>query len=146
MDGEPDLAAVVKDAQTRRKSVYAPVLDGDTLRFARLPAGADLRKNRFGILEPRGERRIDPRHLDVVLVPLVAFDESGTRLGMGGGYYDRCFHFLNTRSSWVRPKLIGIAYEFQRLQRIHRHSWDVPLWAAVTEKKTYRFHTGEKGR
>ena len=141
VDGEADPAAIAVAALARGQRVYAPVLHGETLRFARLSSDTPLRENRFGILEPATAACIDPRQLDVVLTPLVAFDDSGTRIGMGGGYYDRCFSFLKERTRWIRPKLIGFAYEFQRLGTISRSAWDIPLWAAVTEQGTYRFHT-----
>ena len=140
-DGEADPAAIAAGALKRRQRIYAPVLHGETLRFARLTGDTPLRRNRFGILEPAAPDCIDPRRLDVVLTPLVAFDDSGARIGMGGGYYDRCFSFLKQRIRWIRPKLIGLAYEFQRLRTVSRNAWDVPLWAAVTEQGIYRFHT-----
>lgn len=139
VDGEADPAAAAAGALARGQRVYAPVLHGETLRFARLSEDTPLRKNRFGILEPGTADCIDPRRLDVVLTPLVAFDDSGTRIGMGGGYYDRCFSFLRQRAPWIRPKLIGVAYEFQRLRTVSRNDWDIPLWAAVTEQGVYRF-------
>ena len=141
VDGEADPGAIAAVALTRGQRVYAPVLHGETLRFARLRGDTPLRRNRFGILEPAAADCIDPRQLDVVLTPLVAFDDSGTRIGMGGGYYDRCFGFLKQRMRWIRPKLIGLAYEFQRLRTISRNDWDVPLWAAVTEQGIYRFQS-----
>ena len=141
VDGEADPATIAAGALMRRQRVYAPVLHGETLRFARLTDDTPLRRNRFGILEPAARDCIDPRQLDVVLTPLVAFDHSGTRIGMGGGYYDRCFSFLKQRIHWIRPRLIGLAYEFQRLQTVSRSAWDVPLWAAVTDRGTYHFHT-----
>lgn len=141
VDGEADPGAIAAVALTRGQRVYAPVLHGETLRFARLTGDTPLRRNRFGILEPAAADCIDPRQLDVVLTPLVAFDDSGTRIGMGGGYYDRCFSFLKQRIRWIRPKLIGLAYEFQRLRTVSRSAWDVPLWAAVTDRGIYHFHT-----
>ena len=140
-DGEADPAPVATCAFARGQRVYAPVLLGKTLRFARLAYDTPLRENRFGILEPANADCIDPRHLDVVIAPLVAFDDSGTRIGMGGGFYDRCFRFLKERTHWLRPRLIGLAFEFQRLQTVSRSAWDIPLWAAVTERGTYHFQT-----
>ena len=142
VDGEADPATVATCAYARGQRIYAPVLHGETLRFARFNEDTPLRRNRFGILEPATRDCIDPRQLDIVLTPLVAFDDSGTRIGMGGGYYDRCFGFLKERTRWIRPKLIGLAYEFQRLRTVSRNAWDIPLWAAVTERDTYRFQVG----
>ncbi len=139
VDGEADPAAVAASAFALGQRIYAPVLHGQTLRFARLTDETPLRENRFGILEPATADCIDPRQLDVVITPLVAFDDTGTRIGMGGGFYDRCFSFLKQRTHWIRPKLIGFGYEFQRLRAVSRSAWDIPLWAAVTEQGIYHF-------
>ncbi len=102
-----------------------------------------MRKNNFGIAEPGDRGRILTAELDVVLVPLVGFDDAGNRLGMGGGFYDRHFSFLRSRTHFRRPRLIGVAYEMQRLPKLPTDPWDVPLWAVVTDRgihKTGRSH------
>ncbi len=139
VDGELGLEAFMEGSARRNKQLYAPVLRGDSLRFASLRPGVTLEPNRFGILEPLGGPYIDARSLDLVLTPLVAFDDHGVRLGMGGGLYDRCFQFLGLRSAWWKPKLIGVGYEHQHLQSIAAQAWDVRLWCAVTETETYYF-------
>jgi 5-formyltetrahydrofolate cyclo-ligase len=74
------------------------------------------------------------------LAPLVAFDRNGTRLGMGGGYYDRAFAFLRAPADGGRrPVLLGLGYEFQKVAELIRQPWDVPLDAAVTESALYVF-------
>ena len=143
IDGEPNLAITIFEAQKRKTNILAPVIYRKTLRFSSLNNRSLLRKNRLGIQEPCGRSYIDPLQLDVVLVPLVAFDNHGTRVGMGAGYYDRYFQFLALRTHWRRPKLVGIGYEFQRRDNLQRQPWDVPLWGAVTEKGIYKFD--EKG-
>jgi 5-formyltetrahydrofolate cyclo-ligase len=138
-DGEPSLAPLVADARRQRKQLYVPVLRGLKMRFAELAPGTPLTPNLFGILEPKLGRRIDARRLDLVLTPLVGFDERGVRIGVGRGYYDRAFAFLRHRSQWRRPKLLGVAYELQRVEALTPSSWDVPLWGAVTEARVRRF-------
>ncbi|MEE8093948.1 MAG: 5-formyltetrahydrofolate cyclo-ligase [Gammaproteobacteria bacterium] len=139
VDGELSLEAFMVGAERRNKQLYAPVLRGDSLRFAALRRGVPLQPNRFGILEPADGPYIDARSLDLVLTPLVAFDDQGVRLGMGGGFYDRCFRFLRSRSAWWKPKLIGVGYESQHVPSIDAEAWDVRLWCAVTETDTYYF-------
>jgi 5-formyltetrahydrofolate cyclo-ligase len=138
-DGEPDLAALHRAARRQGKQLFVPVLSGGEMRFALLKPHARTHGNAFGILEPRAPRYVDPDSLDLVLTPLVGFDERGTRLGVGGGYYDRCFHFLANRRLWRRPKLLGVAYDFQRLPRIDREIWDVPLWGVATPSGVLHF-------
>jgi len=104
-----------------RRMVFA--LDADTLPSI----------NRLGIPEPDALRTIAARALSVVLLPVLGFDPHGTRLGTGGGYYDRMFAFRRHRHSWHRPLLVGIAFQCQQLPLIERGSHDVPLDAVVTE-------------
>ena len=78
----------------------------------------------------RPRTAIDPRWLDLVLVPLVGFDARGHRLGMGAGLYDRHFAFLRHRRAWRRPRLLGLAFEAQKVARLAEAAHDVPLWTA----------------
>jgi 5-formyltetrahydrofolate cyclo-ligase len=139
--GEVDCAPVVAEAARRGVSVYLPVLHGEVLVFAAWDPAARLLANRYGIPEPAdgGQRWLRGTELDVVLAPLVAFDERGHRLGMGGGYYDRTFSFRRSRGAWRRPRLVGLGYEFQCVRSLPRASWDVPLDAAITERASRRF-------
>lgn len=140
-DSEIDLTPVLHAALRQRKQVYLPVLAplDDRMHFVRYTPRTRLRRNRFRIAEPTGGARLAPRHLDLVLLPLVAFDPQGHRLGMGGGYYDRTFAFLRNRPAAHRPLLIGVAYELQKRTNLPWASWDVPLAAVATEARLYRF-------
>ena len=138
-DGEPSMHDVIAAAAARGKRVYAPVLTDAVMHFAELDTAAALATNFFGILEPRVGRAIDARELDLVLTPLVAFDDRGVRVGVGRGYYDRCFRFLLNRRHWRHPKLLGVAYELQRAPRLVRQPWDVLLAGVVTEAGVRRF-------
>jgi 5-formyltetrahydrofolate cyclo-ligase len=139
IDGEVDLQKVIEHARRHGKAVYVPVLAGNGLRFVELRRNARLGPNRYGIPEPKRGRMLALGKLDLVLTPLVAFDGHGTRLGMGKGYYDRSFAFLLRRRRWIKPRLIGIGFEFQRVAALATHPWDVRLRAAVTEMATYDF-------
>jgi 5-formyltetrahydrofolate cyclo-ligase len=94
--------------------------------------------NRFGIPEPVRRRLIKPSALDLVFTPLVAFDNNGHRIGMGGGYYDRSFAFLRRRRYWRKPRLFGLAYELQKQASIEPNDWDIPLDAIATEAHIYQ--------
>jgi 5-formyltetrahydrofolate cyclo-ligase len=138
-DGEPSLAALMESAARSGKRLYAPVITRSRMRFAELELGGQFGTNFFGIQEPHLGAPIDPRRLDLVLTPLVAFDDWGVRIGVGRGYYDRCFRFLRGHSAWKRPKLLAVAYELQHVPAIEENDWDVPLWGAVTEARVRRF-------
>jgi 5-formyltetrahydrofolate cyclo-ligase len=139
---EVGLNALIDRARRRNCILYLPVITDyrrSRMRFLRFDPGARLIANRYGIPEP--ERRnaavVSVRQLDLIFVPLVAFDASGSRLGSGAGFYDRALHHLRSGRRWRRPKLIGVGYEFQRVPRLDTAPWDVPLTAVITEKDLY---------
>ena len=136
-----DLAPVIEFLRSIGREVLLPALHGDGLWFLPYCEDTPMKSNRFGIPEPflPPRARCPARELDIVLVPLVAVDSAGNRLGMGGGYYDRTFAYLRARSVWRRPLLIGVAYEFQRVARLPARAWDIPLDALATEKQLYLF-------
>lgn len=140
-DHEADPRMVIRLARRNRCALYLPKIVDYRLRrmeFRLYASDTHLRANRYGIAEPqRGAPRIAARHLDLVLVPLVAVDPRGTRLGTGAGFYDRCLQHLRTGRRWRRPKLIGLGYEFQRVAALAAAPWDVPLDALITEKDLY---------
>jgi len=137
--GEVDCDPIIAEAWQRRRRLFLPVLADKGLMFARFQAESQLRRNHFGIPEPVYKRceLLRPMDLDVVVCPLVAFDENNNRLGMGAGYYDKSFRFLVHGRNWLHPRLIGAAYEFQKVPQIRAQSWDVPLQNVVTEKQVY---------
>ena len=137
-DGEIDLFPLVRRAWAMGKRTYLPRLFGPGLWFLPFHARSVLAGNRFSIPEPvePARRRIHPLFLDLVLFPLVAFDRSGNRLGMGAGYYDRTFEAVRRRTAWPGPKRIGVAYELQCVDSLPAADWDVPLDAIVTDRAT----------
>jgi 5-formyltetrahydrofolate cyclo-ligase len=143
--GEIDLAPTIALARRRGCRLCLPVITSiakGSMHFAPFETGTSLHRNRFGIHEPRLHRSqaVPVRRLDVILLPLVAVDARGWRLGSGAGFYDRRLSHLRTDRRWRRPRLIGVAYEFQRVPAIDPQSWDVPLDAIVTERGYYPLH------
>lgn len=129
-DGEPDLRGLAPAARARGKRLYLPVVGhGGVMSFVPWDERASLRRNRYGIPEPIGRRRLPATRLDLVILPLVAFDARCHRLGMGGGYYDRA---LQRRGR--RPVLIGAAFALQEVPAVPQQPWDVPLDLVVTER------------
>jgi 5-formyltetrahydrofolate cyclo-ligase len=92
----------------------------------------DLHVGPFKVLEPRSTalRPIDPTTIDVHIVPGVAFDEQGWRIGLGLGYYDR---FLRTAA--LSAAKIGLAYEVQVVETLPHEPWDVCMDYVVTENR-----------
>ncbi|NBB32903.1 5-formyltetrahydrofolate cyclo-ligase [Pseudomonas kielensis] len=141
-DGEIDPRLLLRAAQRRGKATYLPVLSAwprTKMVFQRIRPGEKLRPNRFRILEPRANpaRQRKIWTLDLVLLPLVGFDQEGGRLGMGGGFYDRSLAYLARRQSWRKPTLLGLAHECQKVERLDQASWDVPLQGTVTDRQWY---------
>ncbi|MCS3510852.1 MULTISPECIES: 5-formyltetrahydrofolate cyclo-ligase [Pseudomonas] len=141
-DGEIDPRLLLRAAQRRGKATYLPVLSAwprTKMVFQRVKPGEKLLPNRFRILEPRVNARRQRKvwALDLVLLPLVGFDDAGGRLGMGGGFYDRSLAYLARRQGWRKPTLLGLAHECQKVDRLTQASWDVPLAGTITDKQWY---------
>jgi 5-formyltetrahydrofolate cyclo-ligase len=115
--------------------LYEPI--HPNLRFAEMNHHTRWTKNRFKITEPHAHwgETLNARQLDVILMPLVAFDRHGTRLGMGGGYYDRSLAFKRSRKHLSKPILIGIAHSIQEHPQLLRNQWDVGMDCIITEKE-----------
>ena len=125
-----------------KKTGYLPVLSQrsrNRLCFAPARPGMEFRSNRFGIPEPVVPKNalVRTQDLDLILVPLVAFDARGNRLGMGGGFYDHSLEFLRHRGYWRKPLVLGLAHEFQRVDTLKPDPWDVPLAGIVTDQTIY---------
>ena len=134
-------APLIALARRRGWRIHVPVLQpGRTPALWFVPLVEPLRTNRYGIPEPVAalRRRVPPRWLDLVFVPLLAFAPDGQRLGSGAGFYDRSFAFRRCRGGWRKPPLVGLAFECQRVDHLAAQPWDVPLDAVVTERALHR--------
>ncbi|MEW8026484.1 MAG: 5-formyltetrahydrofolate cyclo-ligase [Candidatus Thiodiazotropha sp.] len=143
--GEMDPAPLLQLALRTGKSVFLPVLrerPSHGLWFAPFTSQSSFGTNRFGIPEPNysHSKLVMPWTLDLVFVPLIAFDSAGNRLGMGGGYYDRTFTFKRKRNHLKGPTLVGLAHEFQQQSQLTVMPWDIPLDAVITEAAIYNFN------
>jgi len=127
---------MIQKALDQGKKVYVPLVDWKRrrLNISEIPSlDIEFEEKCFGIREPglSHVKIVSPKVLDFVLVPGVAFDRKGGRIGYGAGYYDK---FLREVSGHVVP--IGVAYEFQMLDRVPQTKFDVPVEKILTEKKT----------
>lgn len=132
-DGEINLLPLLRESLRRGKQCYLPVVKRECLEFREYRRGATLKRNGYGIPEPQNTAICPTQHLDLILLPLVAFDRQCNRLGMGAGFYDRALAHRHRK-----PLCVGTAYEFQRIEPLPTDPWDVPLHAVITERRGYR--------
>lgn len=114
------------------KKIVVPIVSGREIHLKELKDGTLFRKGKFGIREPKKSlpyKKIS--EIDVALIPGIAFDESGRRIGFGGGYFDRLLAKLHCTT-------IGLAYEFQIVDKAPARSYDVPVDYIITEKRIIR--------
>lgn len=140
---EPDGTGVATVALRSGKTVCYPRIDWD--QRALTPVAVDTHEFprasfRHGVREPTDGREVAPEELDLVIVPGVAFDARGARLGRGGGYYDR---FLGELLEKVeirvgrRAHAVGVCFDCQRVERVVMEAHDVCVDAVVTEKGVF---------
>lgn len=139
-DGELNTRPLIEQLWRRGKCVYLPVLSPSrpgSLLFQRYHPQSELVINRLKIQEPKLDLRdtLPLSQLDVLIVPLVAFDRQGQRLGMGGGFYDRALQ--NWRQYRLQPA--GYAYDCQLVDTLPAKEWDIPLPTVVTPSKIWQW-------
>jgi 5-formyltetrahydrofolate cyclo-ligase len=128
-ENEIPTAQLVEEAFQAHRDVYLPAERGE-VALVHWHCGEPLVAGRSGISEPATGLPAVPGDTAVALIPLVAWDVKGTRVGRGGGFYDRLFVVVSPRI----PR-IGLAYEFQEVQDLPRDPWDLPLDYVITERR-----------
>lgn len=144
-DGELNTRPLIERLWQAGKSIYLPVLhpfSRGNLLFLRYSAESEMVLNHFGIEEPRlnVQQVLPVSRLDIIFTPLVAFDATGQRLGMGGGFYDRTLQ--DWESAYLQqcgPYPIGLAHDCQRVDALPVQGWDVPLPEIITPSTHYRW-------
>ena len=139
-DGELDPMLFINWCWQQGKQVYLPVLHpfcSGHLLFLLFEKRSFMVKNQYGINEPKLDvTKVCPlEQLDVLCTPLVAFDRSGARLGMGGGFYDRTL--VNWKKNQYYP--IGIAHDCQQVDVVPVEYWDIPLPEIITPTQNHQF-------
>lgn len=139
-DGELDTQPIIEFLWQQGINVYLPVLHPFSkghLLFLKYTKQTPMVKNKFNIQEPKLDQTqlIPIAQLDIIFTPLVAFDETGQRLGMGGGYYDRSLENWFKTGKGATP--IGIAHNCQQVDNIPSESWDIPLPMIITPQKVW---------
>ncbi len=134
---ELSTAALLVTLAAMGKELSVPVVRHRMIFSSAFRPGDPLRRSSFGQPEPEFFSPADERTLDLVLLPLLAFDRKGYRLGYGKGLYDRFLHRL--AESGVRPCRIGLAFSMQQVEQLSLEPWDEPLDGVVHEKGVIRF-------
>lgn len=138
--GEVPTHDIAKLCYKHNKALYFPQIRNFDQKLTWVKTSYSQWKNKrfshhiLGMKEPRQNRGFAVNQLDILIIPLLAFDDRGSRLGMGGGYYDRTLHKKNM------VYRIGLAYEFQRQSPLERQPWDQPLHSALTDCKVRYFN------
>ncbi|MEH6453248.1 MAG: 5-formyltetrahydrofolate cyclo-ligase [Psychromonas sp.] len=139
-DGEIDVSTFINWCWKNNKNVYLPVVHPFSkghLLFLQYSPDTQMIANKYGILEPKLEKlhSCAAHQLDLIFTPLVAFDGSGNRIGMGGGYYDRML------APWFKDKTgpypIGLAHDCQQVEHLPVEAWDVPLPEIITPSEHF---------
>jgi 5-formyltetrahydrofolate cyclo-ligase len=134
-DAEIPTDQLAVQCRLQGKTLYLPVMQADsTLAFHLWSESAELQCNRFGIPEPGKEQPpLDITALDILFMPLVAWDRAGHRLGMGGGFYDRSLQDHSSTGSG--PQKVGLAFSIQEVSALPVEAWDIKLDYVLTEQE-----------
>lgn len=134
MEHEADVMPILRDALASGKTLALPRCGKKPEMRFHLVAGMDeLARGSYGLLEPRENAPVmETERIDLLLVPLEALTHEGTRLGKGGGYYDRCLSGFSGMS-------LGVAMQHQWVDALPGDIWDVPLRAAVDSYAIHMF-------
>jgi 5-formyltetrahydrofolate cyclo-ligase len=131
-DNEVPTFLLIKQLMAQGTELYIPKIDSDRknhhMEFCRYYPNQELTTNHFGIAEPRHNDYVDINELDIIFMPLTAFDMNGNRLGMGGGYYDRALRKLTNQGT----VLAGLAYDFQLIPLCPTEAFDQSLKIVLT--------------
>ncbi len=133
----PDEVDVTPLFQCLEQRVFIPAFDEKTGSYRMAQYTQELKKGKFGIPEPEHPVWAGPGELDLILVPGVAFDRAGNRLGRGGGFYDRLL-------PQYRALRIGICFAFQCLDAVPTTRHDVRMDRVVTEQDILHFETNDR--
>ena len=134
-DSEINTKEIINKALKNNKKIYVPRTEFKTRHMdaVEITSLDNLIESKYGILEPsKEESYIDPNDLDLIVVPGVAFDRNGGRMGYGAGFYDRYFKKINKENINKIVKL-ALAYELQMLDKVPMNEQDVPVDYIITE-------------
>jgi 5-formyltetrahydrofolate cyclo-ligase len=136
-DSEINTKAIINKALIDNKKIYVPRTEFKTrlMDAVEITSLGDLIENKYGILEPEIKKpHINPNELDLIVVPGLAFDRCGGRIGYGAGFYDRYFKKISQDNIKEIIKL-SLAYDFQILEKVPMNAQDIPVNCIITENE-----------
>lgn len=155
-DGEIDLTPTISTLISHKRKIALPFINfSGAMHFKRFTKTSRLTAGRFNILHPdKPALNVAPLAIDLILVPLVAFDSQGHRLGRGGGFYDRYlaqfdrarrYNLSGCAEAVSRPKVVGVAHSLQQHPELPIEPWDIPMDAVVTDTAVCYFRGKANG-
>lgn len=129
VNSEVDTIKIIDWLLKNKYKVYLPKIlnyNESDMEFVQIYSLSDLEKNNHYFFEPKGIKFIDPKTLDLLLIPLLCFDKNRNRLGMGKGFYDK---YLKR----TYAKKIGLAFQIQQHYLLQVNNWDEKLDLIITE-------------
>ena len=130
---EIDDLEILKLFEKKKCKISLPIIEkNNQMNFFKWSSKEPLELNKFGIPEPISKKIIYP---DILLIPLVAFDDNLNRLGYGGGFYDR---YINKIEEVKKIIKIGLAFSYQKIKKVPINQYDKKLDFIITEKKIYK--------
>ncbi|RII24989.1 MAG: 5-formyltetrahydrofolate cyclo-ligase [Geobacter sp.] len=134
LHNETDTSLILATALATGKKVLYPVVTGSTLEFRQVSSATDLHAGAFGIREPgAGCPELAIGEADIIVVPGVAYDVAGHRIGYGKGYYDKALHQLEGRG-----RLVGFCFDFQLVEGLKEEPHDVRMDLIITDRRVIR--------
>lgn len=125
-DNEVDLTLLIGESFGKHRLFCPRIIDKQLMEYREITSWDDLEEGRFGILEPKPTLPLaSPKDIDLILVPAIAFDRKGNRLGLGAGYYDR---YLSQTAAFK----LGVGYDFQIVNSIPVEAHDHPLDGVIS--------------
>tara|TARA_Y100000389_G_C17396076_1_gene482586 strand:+ start:763 stop:1293 length:531 start_codon:yes stop_codon:yes gene_type:complete len=135
MIDEVDIRKIIEHGWRAKKRIFLPkIYNNDEMLFHEIQPNTSLSKSKKNIWEPVFGNFIRAKELQLVITPTVAYDKKNNRIGMGQGYYDKCFSFLRDKKKISKPKLIGAAFHCQKIEKISVKTWDIRLFQVFSEK------------
>ncbi|MDG1752446.1 MAG: 5-formyltetrahydrofolate cyclo-ligase [Thalassotalea sp.] len=144
-DGELNTQNFIQDCWNKNIKTYLPVIHPFSkghLLFLHYHCQTVMKKNKYNIFEPKLNVQdvLPVAQIDIIFTPLVAFDNTGARLGMGGGYYDRTLAtWFSQKDVTNKPYPMGLAHDFQQVEKIPTEQWDIPIPEIITPNKHFKF-------